>query len=305
MINLPTLRQLRYLVVLSEECHFGRAADACLVTQSTLSAGIKELEGLLGLQLFERTKRRVVPTPVGLDLVERAKRTLAEAEGLVEAARAAGEPLSGPLHIGVIPTISPFLVPRVVPALRSRFPALQPYLREDQTARLLERLEAGELDVLILAYPFDTPDAESQMFMEDPFWLALPKGHALASSAPLAPDEVPTEELLLLEDGHCLRDHALAACRLQGGRRHEGFRGTSLDTLVQMVASNLGLTLLPRMAVDSGLFAGVDMVLRPLSTDAAPRQIGLAWRATSARKEEFRTLAAALGEIVGNGPDPS
>ena len=187
--------------------------------------------------------------------------------------------------------------------MQKRYPALEPYLREEQTAHLLERLEAGGLDVAILALPYDLGEVEAEVFMDDPFWLACPPGHPLTANKEIDPAEVPIESLLLLEDGHCLRDHALAACRLQGGRQQESFRGTSLNTLVQMVASGLGVTLLPQMALTSGAFSGVELEVRPLSPEAPARQIGLVWRRTSARKEEFRMLARAVAEIVA-GPSP-
>ncbi|MEO5336031.1 MAG: hydrogen peroxide-inducible genes activator [Magnetospirillum sp. WYHS-4] len=298
MINLPTLRQLRYLVELLEARHFGRAAEACLVTQSTLSAGLQELEGLLGVRLVERTKRRVVPTPIGLEVAERARRTLQEAEGLVEAARAGAEPLTGGLRLGVIPTIGPYLLPRVLPELRRRFPALRPYLREDQTARLLDQLAAGDLDLLILAFPYDTPQAETMMVADDPFWLACPQGHPLARRKNISPDEIPPAELLLLEDGHCLRDHALSACGLERGAARGRFQGTSLHTLLEMVAGGMGITLVPGMATRSHLVEASSVEVRPLAETAAPRKIGLAWRRTSGRRKEFQMLGGALKEIL-------
>lgn len=298
MINLPTLRQLRYLVELMESCHFGKAAEACHVTQSTLSAGIQELEDLLGVRLLERTKRRVVTTPIGLEIAERARRTLEEAEGLVEAARAGAEPLSGDLRLGVIPTIGPYLLPRVLPELRRRFPKLKLFLREDQTAHLLNQLSAGDLDVLILAFPMETPGAETRMIAKDPFWLVCPENHPLAALKEVAPDSIPQEELLLLEDGHCLRDHALAACKLSGASRKHGFQGTSLHTLIEMVANGLGLTLIPDMAARSQLIGSSSLAMRPLSGEAAAREIGLAWRFTSGRRAEFKLLASTLAEIL-------
>lgn len=298
MINLPTLRQLRYLVKLVETLHFGRAAEACLVTQSTLSAGLQELEGLLGVRLLERTKRRVVPTAIGLEIAERARRTLAEAEELVEAAHAAAEPLAGVLRIGVIPTIGPYLLPRALPALRERFPRLKVYLREDQTARLLAQLKAGELDVLILAFPYDTPGAETMMVAEDPFWVVCPDRHPLTGLKKISSQDIPADELLLLEDGHCLRDHALAACGLRSFATGMRFQGTSLHTLVEMVASGLGITLVPGMAVRTLLLEGSPLAARPLAGREANRQIGLAWRQTSGRDKEYRLLGETLREVL-------
>jgi len=303
MINLPTFRQLRYLITVVEKRHFGQAAEACLVTQSTLSAGIKELEGLLGVTLLERTKRKVVPTPVGLEVAAQAREILVQAEELVDTAKAARMPLSSALRMGVIPTISPYLVPRFLPQLRKMYPELKLYLREDQTANLLKQLADGELDVLVLAYPYRAPDTEHETFMDDPFWLACPPGHALCSSSrkTIAVDDVPDNELFLLEEGHCLRDHALAACHLQVSGSEQGFRGTSLGTLVQMVRAGLGITLVPEMAVRSHLYDGLDVNMIPLSREASTRKIGLTWRTASRRKPEFKKLAEALKIIMGHG----
>lgn len=298
MINLPTLRQLRYLVALTETRHFGRAAEACFVTQSTLSAGLQELEGLLGVRLVERTKRRVVPTAIGMEIAERARRTLREAEDLVEAAKGAAEPLTSDLRLGVIPTIGPYLLPRVLPKLRERFPRLRPYLREDQSANLLVQLAAGDLDVLILAFPYDTPGAESMMIAEDPFWLVCPADHPLAKAKTIVTEEIPAGDLLLLEDGHCLREHALAACSLEGGARRGRFQGTSLHTLIEMVAGGLGVTLVPDMAIRSHLVEASPVAVRPLANKAGARKIGLAWRRTSGRRKEFQLLGEALREIL-------
>jgi LysR family hydrogen peroxide-inducible transcriptional activator len=294
MKALPTLRQLRYLVAVVERGHFGQAAQMCLVSQSTLSAGIAELEDLLGARLLERGRRSVVPTPLGRDIVARAQTLLQEAEDLVDVARAARDPMTGPLQLGVIPTIGPFLVPRVMPALRLQFPQLQLYLREEQTARLLARLQSGELDAAILALPYPTEGLETQDIADDRFSLVCPKAHRLAAARVVRAGDNAKEDLLLLEDGHCLRDHALAACHLEGARRNLSFQGTSLQTLVQMVANGLGITLLPQIALDAGILRGLDLAVAPLDGEAPARRIGLVWRRTSGRKETFRRLAEAL-----------
>jgi LysR family hydrogen peroxide-inducible transcriptional activator len=290
---LPTLRQLRYLVALAEHLHFGRAAESCLATQSTLSSGLQELETLLGVTLVERTKRKVMLTPLGHEVVERARTVLRGAEDIADLAAAAAEPLSGPLRLGVIPTIGPYVLPRMLPALRAAYPKLRLYLREDLTARLLDRLNSGDLDVVLIALPYAAPDIETLAVGDDPFVLACPPGHPLAAKPDLHAADLIGAELLLLEEGHCLREHALAACRLPGPARGEGVLGTSLATLVQMVANGLGVTLLPRMAVECGVLAGTDLVTRPIA-DAGSRGIGLAWRPSSPRKADFRTLATAL-----------
>lgn len=287
MKPIPTLRQLRYLVAVVDRCHFGQAAAACNVSQSTLSASIQELEDLLGAPLLERTKRSVVPTPLGRNVAERARGLLKGAEDLMDAGQAARDPLSGRLHLGVIPTISPFLLPRAMPRLRESFPKLQLYLREDQTARLLERLDSGELDAALLALPYALGDLEVMDLGEDRFSIVYPAGHVPAAS-------LADENLLLLEDGHCLRDQALAACELEGARRNAGFNGTSLHTLAQMVANGLGVTLMPQMALDAGILRGLDVTVRPLVGAVPHRRIGLVWRRSSARAETFRALGGAL-----------
>lgn len=304
MKALPTLRQLRYLVAVADRCHFGQAAEMCLVSQSALSAGIQELEDLLGARLFERNRRSVVPTPLGREIALRAQALLQEAEDLVDVARAAQDPMTGPLQLGVIPTIGPFLVPRTMPALRAAFPHLKLYLREEQTARLLSRLHAGELDAAIIALPFPTEGLETQEIAQDRFWLVCPPGHRLGALAAVRPSDIAMEDLLLLEDGHCLRDHALAACSLEGARRNATFQGTSLQTLVQMVANGLGITLLPQLALDAGILRGLNLSVLPLAGEAPSRRIGLVWRRTSGRKETFRRLASALGDNLGRTPEP-
>lgn len=290
---LPTLRQLRYLVALAEHLHFGRAAEACLATQSTLSAGLQELETLLGAILVERTRRKVMLTPVGEEVVARARLLLRGAEDMVDLVEASRKPLSGALRLGVIPTIGPYLLPRVLPGLRAAHPDLKLHLREDQTARLLARLNAGELDLALIALPYDAPEIETLELSEDEFLLACPSGHPLAALKAVPGQALADHDLLLLEEGHCLREHALSACRLPGPAKGEGILATSLATLVQMVANGLGVTLLPKMAVESGILNGTDLITRPLA-EPASRGIGLAWRPSSPRKAEFRALGAFL-----------
>ncbi|AWJ92410.1 hydrogen peroxide-inducible genes activator (plasmid) [Azospirillum baldaniorum] len=304
MKPLPTLRQLHYLVAVVDRCHFGKAAEACLVSQSTLSAGIQELENLLGAPLLERTRRTVLPTPLGREIADRARTVLKGAEELVDMARSVEDPMSGPLHLGVIPTIGPFLIPRVMPALRDSFPKLKLFLREDQTARLLDRLESGELDAAILALPYPSGDVESIDIAEDRFSVVCTPEHRLSDVTTPRPSDVALDDLLLLEDGHCLRDHALAACSMEGARQSAAFQGTSLHTLVQMVANGLGVTLLPQMALDSGILRGLDVVVRPLGGERPFRRIGLVWRRTSGRKETFRQLAAALKTEMSRDSGP-
>lgn len=291
--HLPTLRQLRYLVALAEHRHFGRAADACFATQSTLSAGLQELESLLGVSLVERTKRKVLMTPLGDEVAARGRELLRGAEDIADLARAHGKPLAGSLRLGVIPTIAPFLLPRALPGLRHLYPELKLALREDLTARLLDRLVNGDLDAAVLALPYEAAEVEMEALFTDPFVLACPPGHPLAALDVVGGGDLAGADLLLLEEGHCLRDHALAACSLPAPRRGEGILGTSLGTLVQMVASGMGVTLLPRLAVEAGILIGTDLVTRPLSGGGS-RLLGLAWRKSSARKDEFRLLGKAL-----------
>jgi len=289
-MSLPTLKQLRYLVALREQMHFSRAAEACHVTQSTLSAGIAELEGLLQASLVERTRRSVFFTPLGEEVVAKARRVLAEADGLVELASAAREPLSGTIRMGIIPTIAPFLLPRAMPALRTAYPKLKLRLREQMSELLCQEVHSGELDLVLYALPYRCGEVHEERLFDDPFYAAYPPGEA-----PL-PETVSTadldgETLLLLEEGHCLRDHALAACSLPGIDPTRSILGTSLHTLVQMVDTGLGMTLLPKMAIDGGLLNGTGVRAVPLAGEAPARTIGLIWRKNSPRAEEYRLLA--------------
>lgn len=295
---IPTLKQLRYLVSLDETRNFSRAAERCFVTQSTLSGGIQDLETALGVVLFERTKRRVKPTPVGSELITRARRILSEVKGFVDTAQGFGDPLSGPVRLGVIPTIAPFLLPRIMTRIQEAFPRIKLILREEQSARLMSQLGNGDIDVLILAFPYPVPQAEHRLFLRDPFYLVCPPDHPLAALREIPVEDVPTDELLLLEDGHCLRDHALAACRFSGARHANEVQGTSLYTLLHMVAGGLGITLMPAMAVEEGLPQGLGLAAVPMTTDAPPRDIGLVWHQSSGRKEAFTRLAEMLGEIA-------
>lgn len=305
MKPLPTLRQLRYLSALAEHRHFGRAAEACLVTQSTLSAGLQELEQILGTTLVERTKRWVMLTPLGVEVERRGARLLREAEDLTAIAAAASEPLSGTLRLGVIPTIAPYLLPRLFPRLRQGFPRLRLYLREDLSARLLESLGSGQIDAALLALPYDADGVDLAEICDDPFLLACPPGHPLCNKKNLCPDDLGSAELLLLEEGHCLRDHALAACHLPSSRSGETVRGTSLHTVVQMAASGLGVTLLPQLAVDAGAVEGTGLVVRPLGDDAPARRLALMWRKSSPRGAEFRQLAAFIHDLLAGTLPPA
>ncbi len=301
MVPLPSPQQLRYLVTIAETRHFGRAALACAVTQSTLSAGILTLEHQLDAPILDRSAgKHVVFTPLGLELVERARFALTALTSVVEAVDAARTPMSGPLRIGVIPTIGPFLLPRLMPALRDAFPRLKPWLREDTTARLVDRLVGSRLDVVLLALPCDCGGADTLTLARDEFLVALPPDHRLAGLDAVPPNALATERLLLLEEGHCLREQALLICGLLAGERGEAldsFAATSLHTLVQMVASGLGVTLLPRLAIRAGVVAGTGLVLRPLAGPGAWRTLGLAWRPNAPRASEYRALGGKLAQV--------
>ena len=299
MSALPSLRQLRYLVAVADTGHFGRAAERCAVTQSTLSAGLKELETTLGTTLIERDRRSATPTPVGTEIVVRARRLLAEAEDLVDLARGAAAPLSGSLRIGVIPTIAPYLLPDLLPRLRERYPSLQPFLVEDQTARLVERLSSGALDVAVLALPYDLPRLATLPLFDDPFLLAAPEGHTLLDQTTVMPASLAGETLLLLAEGHCLREHALSACGLGRDTTGRAVEATSLSTLIHMVDSGLGATLLPAMAVRAGALRGTRIDTRPLAGPDSSRIVGLAWRATSAQAASYKLLAEVIREAAG------
>jgi LysR family hydrogen peroxide-inducible transcriptional activator len=299
MTLLPSPQQLRYLVALAESRHFGRAAQACSVTQSTLSAGLLALERQLDCHILDRAAgRHVVFTPLGLELVERARTALTALESVAEAATAARAPLAGPLRLGVIPTVGPFLLPALMPVLRGEFPRLRLYLREDTTANLVDRLTSNRLDLLLLATPCDCGGAATVPVARDAFMIALPPGHRLAGEEQIPIAALATERLLLLEDGHCLRDQALAVCGLLAGDRgdQDGFAATSLHTLVQMVAGGLGITLLPRLAVAAGITEGTGLVLRPLAGAGAWRTLGLAWRPNAPRAPDYRALGSHLVE---------
>jgi LysR family hydrogen peroxide-inducible transcriptional activator len=299
MNALPAAQQLRYLIALAEHQHFGRAAASCGVTQSTLSAGLIALERQLDAAILDRgAGKHVAFTALGEEVVSRARVALAALEAVSEAADAARRPMTGPLRLGVIPTIGPFLLPRLMPSLRQHFPDLRLFLREDTTANCLERLAAHRLDVVLLALPCDCDDAETLPVVTDDFVAALPPGSSLAASERVSVAQLASERLLLLEDGHCLRDQALAACG-QSATPADPYAATSLHTLVQMVAGGLGATLLPRIAIDAGVTAGAELVLRELRGRGAWRTLGLAWRPNSPRAAEYRALAPLLASAAG------
>jgi LysR family transcriptional regulator, hydrogen peroxide-inducible genes activator len=293
---LPSLRQLRYLVELADRLNFRQAAEASFVTQSTLSAGIKELESVLGVQLVERDTRTVRITPVGEEVVARARGLLAAAEDVVAVAKGAAEPLTGLLGLGVIPTIAPFLLPGLLPALRRRHPKLQLYLREDLTERLLERLRAGQLDMALIALPFETGELVVRELFKDEFWYVAREDDSHATDQAVAVKALDPGQVLLLEEGHCLRDHAITACGPRLANAASRIEATSLNTLLQMVDGGMGVTLLPEMALKAGILKGTKLIARPFSPHVPSRKIALVARPGSARRADFELLADFLIE---------
>lgn len=291
----PTVKQLRYFVALNETRHFGKAAAACFVSQSAFSSAIGELENLLDAQLVDRTNRQVTITQAGQEIAAQARLCLQDIEFLVRMAGAQREPLTGDLRLGVIPTIAPFMLPKVLPKLRRAFPKLKLYLVEDQTERIHQRLLDGEIDVLLLALPYDLRSVETLSLFKDRFFLACREGTDRIDPENYRMNRLATESVLLLEDGHCLRDHALAGCRLKDSRKISRFAATSLLTLVEMVDADMGVTFLPEMAAGSALLRYTRVRMHP-TDDRSYRTIGLAWRKGSARKEEFEEFGQFLAE---------
>jgi LysR family hydrogen peroxide-inducible transcriptional activator len=296
--HFPTIKQLQYLVALRQHGHFGRAAEACFVTQSTLSAGLREIENLLGVVLVERTRRVVRFTPLGEKIAAKALRVLREAEELTDMARAEGKPLHGELRLGVIPTIAPFLLPAMLPRLREQWPNLKLFLREETSQAACDALHRGQLDCVLLAMPYACGDVDKARLFDDRLFVAFPRGEA-PPEANVEPGAIDENRLLMLEDGHCLKDHALSACNRPELRAEATMMGTSLHTLVQMVDNGLGLTFVPGMAIEAGILEGTAVDARPLKSDHGFRSVALIWRRSSPREEEFRLLADTLRQIAG------
>ncbi|MFC6198088.1 hydrogen peroxide-inducible genes activator [Ponticaulis profundi] len=296
-MNLPSLRQLQFLDALARERSFSRAAESMFVTQPTLSTAIRELEGLLGVQLVEREARGATLTPIGVEVVTRARALLSDAEDLVLAAKGASEPLHGTFRLGAIPTIAPFMLPKIMKHLKKAYPNLSLFLREDQTARLLDDLRARRLDAALIALPYKTDGIETVSVFEDEFLLAAPTGHPLSKEGALQPEDLAPHDVLLLEDGHCLRDHALSVCQMPSVRDGGEVSATSLHTLVQMVAGGLGVSLIPKIAADAGIGNGLDLTIRPFNPPAIGRSIGVAWRTGSSREDDARLVAEELRKV--------
>lgn len=302
------LRDIYYLVALADHRHFGRAAAACFVSQPTLSTQIRKLEDELGVALVERSPRRVMLTPAGHEAAERACRIVAEVEQMKEAARRDQDPESGAARLGLFPTLAPYLLPHVMPAVRTRFPKLELLLVEEKSDVLLARLREGRLDAAILALPIDDEQLHTEPLFEESFVLALPEAHPLAGRAWLRMQDLGEERLLLLEDGHCMREQALEVCHLAGAHEKSEFRATSLETLRQMVAANVGLTLLPALAVKPPVARSPDIRLVPFAAPPPSRRIAMVWRRSSALDGFLRQLAglfqALPPELFQYRPEP-
>lgn len=289
----PTVKQLRYFLALCDEGHFGHAAARSFVSQSAFSTAIRDLETLLGAQLVDRTKRQVTITALGQEVESQARLVLRDIESLVEIAGQRREPLSGPLRLGVIPSIAPFLLPALLPELRSRYPDLKLYLTEDQTERLHAKLLDGDIDLILLALPYELRSTQAMPLFRDRFCLAVHEGSAIIDPGNYRFHRLQAGSILLLEDGHCLSEHAIDACRIRNTEKVARFAASSLLTLVEMVDADLGITFLPEMARDSVLLKNTNVRLHPMGDDSY-REIGLVWRKGSARADEFTLLGESI-----------
>jgi len=299
MAAVPTIKQLRYLIALSETLSFTKAAERCFVGQSTLSAGLKELEDTLGTQLVERDKHSVSLTPTGRGVVERAHRLIAQADDLVDFVRGSAGSMAGLIKLGVIPTIAPFILPRLMPTMRDEFPQLKIALREDLSANLIDKLNRHELDFALIALPYDTEGFLTKELFDDALWLIGNQHDPALKNKEILLTSQLADRLLLLEEGNCLREHTLTVCTKSDLAGTEDIEATSLLTLVQMVESGLGIALLPEMAVKSGLLMHTALVARPLTAPAPKRKIALIARPSTARIEEFNALVKVLKESRG------
>jgi len=294
LASLPTIKQLRYLIAISETLNFTRAAEVCFVGQSTLSAGLKELEDSLGVQLVERDKHSVSLTPIGQGVVERAQRLIVQADDLVDFVEGSAGAMMGVIKLGVIPTIAPFLLPLFLPKMREQFPNLKIVLREDLTANLIDKLNHHELDFALIALPYDTKGFLMKELFNDEFWLIGKEDDPSLKNKEIQLTNRLTDRILLLEEGNCLRDHTLAACKKTEIASQNGIEATSLLTLVQMVEYGLGMALIPEMAIKSGLLKNTHLIARPLTAPAPNRKIALIARSSTARIEEFNALVQVI-----------
>lgn len=291
-----TLKELQYLVALADHGRFGRAAEACHVSQPTLSTQLKKLEDYLGVTLFERNKHYLLPTLIGEEIVERARIALDVVEQIRHLARQGDDPLKGALRLGVIPTLGPYLIPHLLTAIRDSCPKLHLFLREDLTAHLLERLRQGRLDALLLALPVPGDDIEAMTLFREPFVVALPAGHALEGHKTIREDDLMGQNVLLLEEGHCMRDQALAICGFAASDQREELKATGIETLRQMVAANVGCTLLPALAALPGVGSVPNglVQIRPFESPVPARTIGIAWRQRYPRAKTIKHLAKII-----------
>ncbi len=289
----PTIKQLRYFLALEKYKHFGKAAEACFVSQSAFSVAIRELESILGTQLFDRTNKNVTITPTGQEIVIQARLVIRDLEALMDMVQTGSEPLSGKLMLGIIPTISPFLLPKILPTLRADFPLLRLFLQEDTTQRVYAKLMHGDLDLALIAFPYELRNVEKMKLFKDRFLLAHRKNSQFIASQKTTVDDLQSESILLLEDGHCLRDHALSACKIRNLNKVSHFTASSLLTLIEMVEADLGVTYLPEMAKHSPLLKNTNIKTRALPKNNH-REIGLIWRKGSTRTKEFKILGECI-----------
>jgi LysR family hydrogen peroxide-inducible transcriptional activator len=299
MAHIPTLKQLKYLCAVADHQHFSKAAEACFVSQSTLSSGIHELENNLDVCLFERDKKHVQLTSIGRNVTARARDILTATEDMVAAAGAAHDPFATEMHLGVIPTIAPFALPKMLKHIRKRHPDFKLYIREDVSDHLIDELHAGELDLLLLALPYPADNVSQRHLFHDEFLLAYEKHNSIARQAKVLTSDIKDKNLLLLEDGHCLRDHAMDACKIKTHDIHIPFQATSLNTIIQMVANDIGITILPKMAIDANILQGTGVETKAFTEDEVWRSIGLMWRKKSPRQEEFNLLGNMICKALG------
>ena len=297
-MNYPTLRQLQYLVAVIEHKHFGQAAKRCFVSQPTLSTGISELESVLGNTLIERTKRKVMPTQLGLEVADKAREILYLNEELIQLAQADRKPLCRDLHLGVIPTIGPYLWPLVLHDLRQRYPQLKLFLHEEQSHHIIRLLNEGVLDAAIIALPYEIDSLEYQTFWQENFYVVFHKDHPLNKESSITSDKLPKNQLLLLQDGHCLRDHTLSACHFKPNNKHVVFEGSSLNTLIHMVAGQQGITFIPEMSLHTEMIKNSELSVIPLAEEGPHRELSLIWRKSAHKKSDLQLLATEMNTIL-------
>ena len=298
------IRAIQYLVTLAQVRHFSKAAELCFVSQPTLSTQIRKLEDELGIQLVERSPRQVMLTPAGEEIVARGRQVLAEIDAMKAIARRSVDPHSGLLRLGIFPTLAPYLLPHVIPAIRQRYPRLTLRLFEEKTEDILSMLERGQLDAALLALPVTNDQLVTRVLFKEPFVLALPAEHPLAQQRRVGTGDLANQELLLLEDGHCLRDQALDVCHLSGAHEKLDFHATSMETLRQMVAANTGITLLPVLAVKPPVAPTENLAIRAFGSNPPSRTIAMAWRKSSALHEFLSDLAEIFASIDPGLLDP-